>query len=108
MDNNEIYSRFGISKKLAYGLLAQSIIVILATIICIISIFTIETKYPFIYITNIISLITCISLLIYSFYGFNAKTNQEAFFLSAIILYIILLIFRLLVDTKVQLVYLQQ
>lgn len=38
----------------------------------------------------------CISLLVYSFYGFNAKRNQEAFFMSAVILYIVLTLFGLL------------
>lgn len=39
----------------------------------------------------------CISLLVYSFYGFNAKRNQESFFMSAVILYIVLTLFGLLV-----------
>ena len=42
--------------------------------------------------TNLISLFLCIALLVYSFYGFNAKRNQEAFFIAAVILYIILII----------------
>lgn len=98
MNNDEILARFGISKKLAHGLFVQSILVIFATIISIWGIFEVyyEFGFTFKYITNFLSLLVCISLLIYSFYGFNAKKNQEAFFTSAIVLYILLIISGLL------------
>lgn len=72
---------------------------ILAALISIWGIFGAYQGFTLSYITNIISLLVCISLLVYSFYGFNAKKNQEAFFVSAIILYIILIIFGLLTTT---------
>lgn len=98
MDNDEILARFGISKKLAYGLFFQSILVIWATVISIWGLYQIYFDWGFslVYLTNFISLLVCISLLIYSFYGFNAKTNQELFFSAAIVLYIVLLIFGVL------------
>ncbi|AMD16655.1 hypothetical protein TL18_00545 [Methanobrevibacter sp. YE315] len=99
MNNDEILARFGISSKLAYGLLAQSILVIFAAIISIWGIFEANRAFTLSYITNIISLLVCISLLVYSFYGFNAKKNQEAFFVAAIILYIVLILFGLLANT---------
>ena len=94
MDNNEIMARFGISSKLAYGLFIQSILVIFAAIIAVWGIFELfnESGFSLRFITNFVSLLVCISLLIYSFYGFNAERNQEAFFISAIVLYIILVI----------------
>ena len=88
-------ARFGISSRLAYGLLVQSILVICVTIISIWGIFEVSKGISINYVTNIISLLVCIPLLVYSFYGFNAKNNQEAFFAAAIILYIILNIFVL-------------
>lgn len=99
MNNDKIFARFGISSKLAYGLIVQSILVIFAAIISIWGIFELNEGFTFRYITNIISLLVCISLLIYSFYGFNAKNNQEAFFITSIVLYIILIIFGLITNT---------
>ena len=98
MSNGEILTRFGISKNLAYGLLFQSILVIFSTIITLWGIFfnIQSTNLTLNYITNFISLFVCISLLVYSFYGFNAKNNQEAFFTASIILYIILIFFGLI------------
>ena len=95
MDNDNFFANLGISSKLAYGLLIQSILVICVTIISIIGILDFNKIFTLNYITNIISFFVCISLLVYSFYGFNAKKYQEAFFMSAIILYIILIIFGL-------------
>ena len=97
MDNDEILARFWISKRLAYGLFFQSILVMCSTVISIWGLFEIKTEFTLEYIINIISLFVCISLLVYSFYGFNAKKNQEAFFTSAIILYIIFVLSGLLV-----------
>ena len=97
MSNDEILSKFGISKNLAYGLLFQSILVIFASIISlwgIIAFFN-QTGFTLNYITNFISLIVCISLLVYSFYRFNNNKYQEALFTISIILYIILIIFGL-------------
>lgn len=95
MDDDKMLARFGISSGLAYGLLVQSILVIGVTIISIWGIFEIYQGFTINYITNIISFLVCISLLVYSFYGFNAKNHQESFFAAAIILYIILTIFVL-------------
>ena len=88
MNNDEILAKYGISKKLAYGLMFQTILVIFATIISLWGVFSLlnQTGINSNYITNFISLLVCISLLVYSFYGFNAKRNQEAFFTSSIIL----------------------
>ena len=99
MDNNEFLARFGISKGLAYGLFFQSILVILAAIHSLYGMFALVNDFSLRYVTNFISFIVCICLLIYSFYGFNAKRNQEAFFTTAIILYIVLLIFGLITNT---------
>ena len=101
MNNDEILVKFGISKKLAYGLMFQTILVIFATIISLWGVFSLlnQTGINLNYITNLISLLVCISLLVYSFYGFNAKRNQEAFFTSSIILFIILTIFGLITTT---------
>ena len=99
MNDGEILARFGISSKLAYGLIVQSVLVIFAALISIWGIFKVNQGFTLNYITNIISLLVCITLLVYSFYGFNAKRNQEAFFVSSIILYIILIIFGLLTTT---------
>ena len=96
MKENEILSRFGISSKLAYGLLIQSILVIISAIISLVGILDISDGITLRYITNLMSFITCISLIVYSFYGFNSKRNQEAFFISSICLYIILTILGLL------------
>lgn len=95
MDKNEILANLGISSRLAYGLLFQSILVICVALISLWGIFEEYQGLTLGYITNIISLLVCISLLIYSFYGFNAKKNQEAFFTSAVILYIIMILFGL-------------
>lgn len=103
MNNDEMLARFGISSRLAYGLLFQSILVICVAIISIWGIFELKQGFTLSYITNILSLLVCISLLVYSFYGFKAIWNQEAFFLSAVILYvltIILGIFATTVDFK--------
>ena len=100
MNNDEVLARFGISKKLAYGMFFQSILVIIASLISIWGLFKIYNQpgQTLNYITNIISLLVCISLLVYSFYGFNAEKHQEAFFTSSIILYIILVIFGLITN----------
>lgn len=98
MNSDEIYERFGISSRLAHGLMFQSVLVIFATIISIWGIFELK-EINLRYITNIISLIVCISLLIYSFYGFNAKRNQELFFITSVILYIVLIISGLFTNT---------
>ena len=102
MDNDEVLAKFGISKKLAYGLLIQTIFVIFATIISLLRVFDLSNQSGITlnYITNLISLIVCISLLIYSFYGFNAKRNQESFFTVSIILFIILIIFGLITSSS--------
>ena len=96
MDNDEILARFGISKRLAYGLFFQSILVMCSTVISLLGLFGINTDFTLRYITNFISIFVCISLLVYSFYGFNAKRNQEAFFTSAVILYILFVLMGLL------------
>ena len=98
MNKDEIMTRFGFSSNLVYGLFIQSILVIFATIISIWGIFELINQGVFSlrFITNLISLFVCISLLIYSFYGFNAEKNQEYFFISSIVLYIILILFGLL------------
>ena len=102
MDNDEVLAKFGISKKLAYGLLIQTIFVIFATIISLLRVFDLSNQSGITlnYITNLISLIVCISLLIYSFYGFNAKRNQESFFTVSIILFIILIISGLITSSS--------
>ena len=101
MNNDEILAKFGISKKLAYGLMFQTILVIFATIISLWGVFSLlnQTGINLNYITNLISLLVCISLLVYSFYEKNKKRNQEAFFTSSIILFIILNIFGLITTT---------
>ena len=99
MNDDKFLARFGISSKLAYGLIVQSILVIFAILISIWGIIGADHVLTLNYITNIISLLVCISLLVYSFYGFNAKRNQEAFFISAIILYIVLIIAGLFTTT---------
>ena len=97
MNNDEILAKFGISKKLAYGLMFQTILVIFATIISLWGVFDLlnRTGITLNYVTNFISVIVCISLLIYSFYRFNKTKYQEALFTISIILYIILVIFGL-------------
>ena len=102
MDNDEVLAKFGISKKLAYGLLIQTIFVIFATIISLLRVFDLSNQSGITlnYITNLISLIVCISLLIYSFYDFNAKRNQESFFTVSIILFIILIISGLITSSS--------
>ena len=100
MDNDEVLAKFGISKRLAHGLMIQSMLVIFATIISLWGMFELyQSGINLNYITNFVSFIVCISLLVYSFYGFNAKKNQEAFFTISIILYIILIIFVLISTT---------
>ena len=97
MDDSEIFARFGISSKLAYGLFIQSLLVIIAAIISIWGIFELmhQDIFSLRFITNFVSLLVCIFLLIYSFHGFNAKKHQEAFFIAAIVSYIILIILGL-------------
>lgn len=93
MYDDDLLARLGISRKLAYGLFFQSILVILATIFSIWGVIELYPKgFTMQFITNIISLLVCISLLIYSFFGFDAEKNQEIFFIVSIILYIILII----------------
>ncbi|WP_296883905.1 hypothetical protein [uncultured Methanobrevibacter sp.] len=99
MNNDKMLARFGISSRLAYGLIFQSILVICVAIISIWGIFEVKSGFTISYITNILSLLVCISLLVYSFYGFNAKRNQEAFFISAVSLYIIVIIFGIFATT---------
>lgn len=99
MNDDKIYARFGISSKLAYGLLFQSILVIGVAIISVWGMFEIRQGFTLSYITNVISFFVCISLLVYSFHGFDAKENQEAFFMAAVILDIILILFGLLAIT---------
>ena len=97
MNDDEIRARFGISSNLAHGLFIQSILVIFAALISIWGVFELYNQGDFSlrFITNIISLIVCIALLVYSFYGFNAEKHQEYFFIGAIVLYIILIVFGL-------------
>ena len=92
MNDDEILARFGISSKLRYGLIIQSLLVLIAAIISLWGVFKLYNPHYFSlrFITNIFSLLVCISMLVYSFYGFNSKTHQEAFFKSTIVLYIIL------------------
>ncbi len=99
MDNEEVLARFGISKGLAYGLLFQSILVILAAINSLYGVIAVYNEFSLPAATNFLSLIVCICLLVYSFYGFNAERNQEAFFIAAIVSYIVLIIFGLLANT---------
>lgn len=75
MDNNGILARFGISQRLAYGLLFQSILIIIATIISLIGVFKTDLD-TLSYMTNVISLVVCILLLIYSFVGLNSKKSR--------------------------------
>lgn len=79
MDNDKMLARFGISSRLAYGLIFQSILVICVSIISIWGIFEIKSGFTISYITNILSLLACIGLLIYSFSGFNAKRSRKLF-----------------------------
>ena len=89
-------ARFGFSSKLVYGLFIQSILVIFATIVSVWGIFSmINDVYSLRFITNFISTILCIDLLLYSFYGFNNEKYQEFFFSAAVVLYIILIVFGL-------------
>ena len=55
MSNDEILSKFGISKRLAYGLIFQSILVIFATIISLWGVFKLynQTGITLNYTTNI-------------------------------------------------------
>ena len=94
MKGDEILSRFGIGKKLAYGLFIQSILVIIATLCAFYSIYIrfIEFGLSFSFITQIISCLVCIFLLIYSFYAFN-KENSETYFRIIIGLFAIQLVF---------------
>ena len=97
MNEKEILSRFGIGKKLAYGLFIQSLLVILATIIAFYNIYSMFIGFglSFIFIGQIISCLVCIMLLIYSFYAFN-KENSENYFRIIIGLFAIQLVFAVL------------
>ena len=97
MNEKEILSRFGIGKKLAYGLFIQSILVIIATIIAFYNIYSgfIEFGLSFNFIGQIISCLVCILLLIYSFYAFN-KENSEIYFRIIIGLFAIQLVLAVL------------
>jgi hypothetical protein len=99
MNNDEMLARLGISSRLAYGLLFQSILVICVAIISIWGIFEIKQGFTLSYITNILSLLVCIGLLIYSFSGFNAKRSREAIFITSVILYIIVILFGIFAST---------
>ena len=99
MNNDEMLERFGISSRLAYGLIFQSILVICVAIISIWGMFEIRQGFTISYITNILSFLVCISLLVYSFYGFNTKRNREAIFITAAILYIIVILFGIFATT---------
>ena len=92
MNDDEVLARFGISSKLRDGLIIQSLLVLIAAIISLWGVFELYNQHIFSlrFITNIFSLLVCISLLVYSFYGFNSKTHPETFFKSTIVLYIIL------------------
>lgn len=68
-------------------------------IISIWGMFELRMGFTLSYITNILSFLVCIAFLVYSFYGFNVKRNQEAFFLSAVILYIVVIIFGIFATT---------
>ena len=97
MNDKESLARFGISSKLAYGLMFQSILVIFAAIISIWGIYELITQGASLIrsITNFVSLIVCIALLVYSFNAFNEKVNQEALFVIAVASYIVLIILGL-------------
>ena len=97
MNEKEILARFGIGKKLAYGLLIQSILVIIATICAFYSIYIsfIAFGLSFALITNILSCLVCIMLLIYSFYAFN-KENSENYFKIVIGLFAIQIVLAVL------------
>ena len=82
MDNDEILARFGISQRLAYGLLFQSILIIIAAIISLIGVFK----------TDLISLVVCILLLLYSFVGLNGKKSREVLFTTILIMFILLIL----------------
>ncbi|WP_407432798.1 hypothetical protein [Methanobrevibacter sp.] len=97
MDNDEILARFGISQRLAYGLLFQSILIIIATIISIWGIFKTDLD-TLSYMTNVISLVVCILLLVYSFYGLNAKKSREVLFTTILVMYILLILMGLFVN----------
>ena len=99
MNDDEVLARFGISSRLAYGLLFQSILVVCVAIISIFGMFELKPGFTISYMTNIVSFLVCISLLVYSFFGFNAKKNQEVFFIAAVVLYIILIFFGLFATT---------
>ena len=60
MNNDEMLARLGISSRLAYGLLFQSILVIWVAIISIWGIFEIKQGFTLSYITNILSLLVSI------------------------------------------------
>ena len=79
----------GISSNLTYGLYVQSIMVILAAIISLAGIF--NMGFSMTYVTNLVSILVCISLLVYSFYGYRTK-YQELYFIATILLYILLTI----------------
>ena len=98
MDNGGNLSRSGISSNLTYGLIIQSVLVIFAAIISIWGVFELSSKGDFSlrFITNLVSLLVCIFLLICSFVSFNEKMNQGLFFMVSIVLYIVLILLGLL------------
>lgn len=61
MNDDKMLVRFGISSRLAYGLIFQSILVICVSIISIWGIFEIKAGFTLSYITNILSLLVCIA-----------------------------------------------
>ena len=50
------------------------------------------------FLTNLASFMLCISLLAYSFYGFNAEKDQEAYYTAAIVLYIFVLVLGIMTN----------
>ena len=68
MNNDEMLARFGISSRLAYGLLFSKYICNMCSYNQYMGIFEIKRGFTLSYITNILSLLVCISLLVYSFY----------------------------------------
>ena len=92
MDENEILKKFGIGKKLAYGLFIQSLLVIISVILSVFTMYLVvrNTSDLFIILTIVFQVLTCILLLIYSFFKFNSN-YQEHLFQGAIVTYILFL-----------------
>lgn len=88
MNEKEILERFGISKKFAYGLFIQSILVIVSAFaLNTLQLIFFNEGFAMEYISAILVFLTCISLIVYSFYEYNK--NKQHFFIIAIILYVI-------------------